>query len=45
MREYEIVADRAEEPKHQHLPAEILSTLATYAAVLIARTMRSSIGS
>jgi hypothetical protein len=37
MREYEMVADRTGELKDQYLPAEILSTLATHAAVLVAR--------
>jgi len=37
MREYEIVADRTGELKAQYPPAEILSTLAKHAAVLIAR--------
>jgi hypothetical protein len=37
MREYEIVTDRAGELKDQHLPMEVLSTLATHAAVLVAR--------
>ena len=37
MREYEVVADRTGELKDQYLPMEILSTLATHAAVLVAR--------
>jgi len=37
MRVYEIVTDRADELKAQYPPAEVLSTLATRAAVLIAR--------
>jgi len=37
MREYEIVADWADELKAQRLPTEVLSTLATHAAILIAR--------
>ena len=37
MREYEIVADRADELEDHYLPMEVLSTLATHAAVLVAR--------